>query len=151
MKLFTRTVFICLLSTLPLVGCADSEQADEAEENQPMKTKNGSTDAPKQQSTKLSNPEVSTAQGNASKPISESGGSAKEKNDGELYEVPNRFPLKEKEEQERLEALKKQQPLKEKAEREAKSDTDTDKVTGTGSEEQSNDEDTKEKEKEPPK
>ena len=103
MKLFTRTVFICLLSTLPLVGCADSEQADEAEEQQPMKTKNDSTDASKKQSTKQSSPEVSTAQGNASKPISESEGSAKEKNDGELYEVPNRFPLKEKEEQERLE------------------------------------------------
>ena len=147
MKLFTRTVFVCLISTLPLVGCADSEQADEAEEYQAMKTKNGSTETSKEQSTNQSNPEVSTAQGNASKPISESEGSAKEKNDGELYEVPNRFPLKEKEEQERLEALKKQQALKEKAEKEASSDTETD----TSSEEQSNDEKNKEKEKEPPK
>lgn len=61
----------------------------------------------KNNSFKNAAPAVSISLGQSSKPIIEFEGSAKEIKEGELYEVPNRFPIEEKEERERLEEQRK--------------------------------------------
>jgi flagellum-specific peptidoglycan hydrolase FlgJ len=105
-------ILTCLLAILLSTGCSLSEQNNtESKKEASMKKSETPTNSDKQKQAGLkhSNPTVSTTQANASKPISESEGSATAREDGELYIVPNRFPIEEKEELERQEEKRKKE------------------------------------------
>ena len=101
----TGILAIAFISATLILGCSSSNDSDKKTSQESVLSEEEKSDSVA--SSDSSNPEVSVVPAGSSKPISESEGSAKDKLKGELYEVPNRFPIKEREEQEKLEEQRK--------------------------------------------
>ncbi|TQV89267.1 hypothetical protein [Aliikangiella coralliicola] len=115
-----KILTVVTVSLLFVIGCSvtdqNKEQAENANQTMSEKKDDKTAETPAKSVTtddqatpqnQTDQPQVSTSSSQTSRPLSESSGNAKDNKFDELYVVPNRFPLKDKEGQDKEEQKKK--------------------------------------------